>query len=376
MVARGVELSIYTDGGRQNGSTALSKKAEHPIRAHLYLDTGLGRMGMPYHRALPWIEELAARDDLVVGGDLHGLHRGDRLRPRAASALPPPGGAGRGQRDRSGAPARGVLQRGVSTCRRRAWMRCAQESPSTEGTRAARRRRGARRSSARPPPAGPVVRVEHLRPGDSAGYGRRYVAQRPTWLATLPAGHVDGVPRKAVDGARVLIADRTFLWSERSLPATASSSSAIPASRRSAIWPYRGSRPPGHPPELDRYGDGSVGLRRVHARWPDAAALRGVAVWVGNQPSAFSYPLNRMRLVVRVPEVALRVEMFLSALTTWCSEDSGVGIGKGARLLCRANVLHSRNEWDDEDQRERPSAGIVEEQLVSDPITGARQSRG
>ena len=47
---------------------ALSKKAQHPIRAHLYLDTGLGRMGMPYHRALPWIAELAARKDLVVAG--------------------------------------------------------------------------------------------------------------------------------------------------------------------------------------------------------------------------------------------------------------------------------------------------------------------
>ncbi len=50
----------------------------------------------------------------------------------------------------------------------------------------------------------------HLRAGDSAGYGRLYVADKPTWLATVPAGHTDGVPRKAVDGARVLIGDRTY----------------------------------------------------------------------------------------------------------------------------------------------------------------------
>jgi len=55
-----------------------------------------------------------------------------------------------------------------------------------------------------------VVRVARLRPGDSAGYGRKYVASEPTWTATLPAGHVDGVPRESVEGARVLIGDRTF----------------------------------------------------------------------------------------------------------------------------------------------------------------------
>ena len=35
---------------------------------------------------------------------------------------------------------------------------------------------------------GRVVRVEQLREGDSVSYGRRYVAERPTWVATLPVG--------------------------------------------------------------------------------------------------------------------------------------------------------------------------------------------
>jgi alanine racemase len=41
-------------------------------------------------------------------------------------------------------------------------------------------------------------------------YGRNYVAERPVWIATIPAGHVDGVPRQAVDGARVLIGEGTY----------------------------------------------------------------------------------------------------------------------------------------------------------------------
>ncbi len=36
------------------------------------------------------------------------------------------------------------------------------------------------------------------------------MAQEPTWVATLPVGHTDGYPRKAVEGGRVLIGSRTY----------------------------------------------------------------------------------------------------------------------------------------------------------------------
>ncbi len=52
-----------------------------------------------------------------------------------------------------------------------------------------------------------VVRVQRLRAGDSVSYGRRYVASRPTWIATLPVGHTDGYTGRAVNGGRVLIGD-------------------------------------------------------------------------------------------------------------------------------------------------------------------------
>ncbi len=55
-----------------------------------------------------------------------------------------------------------------------------------------------------------VVRVERLRAGDSVSYGRNYVAREPTWVATLPIGHSDGYPHRAVDGAHVLVGGRTY----------------------------------------------------------------------------------------------------------------------------------------------------------------------
>ena len=50
-----------------------------------------------------------------------------------------------------------------------------------------------------------VAYVKQLQAGDSAGYNRAYVAQRPVWIATLPVGHADGLPRVAAKGGRVRI---------------------------------------------------------------------------------------------------------------------------------------------------------------------------
>jgi alanine racemase len=44
--------------------------------------------------------------------------------------------------------------------------------------------------------------------GESAGYGRRFVAERETWLATLPIGYGDGLSRRLTNNCDVLIAGR------------------------------------------------------------------------------------------------------------------------------------------------------------------------
>ena len=58
-----------------------------------------------------------------------------------------------------------------------------------------------------------VAAVKRTVPGESAGYGRRFVAERETWLATIPIGYGDGYRRGltgvgevVVDGRRVPLA--------------------------------------------------------------------------------------------------------------------------------------------------------------------------
>lgn len=55
-----------------------------------------------------------------------------------------------------------------------------------------------------------VAAVKRARPGDSAGYGRRFVAQRDTWVATIPIGYADGIRRGLSDNGDVLIDGRRY----------------------------------------------------------------------------------------------------------------------------------------------------------------------
>jgi alanine racemase len=55
-----------------------------------------------------------------------------------------------------------------------------------------------------------VADVKPVAAGQSAGYGRRFVAARPTWLATLPIGYGDGVRRALTNNCDVLIGGRRY----------------------------------------------------------------------------------------------------------------------------------------------------------------------
>ena len=53
-----------------------------------------------------------------------------------------------------------------------------------------------------------VAEVKRCEAGESAGYGRRFVAERPTWLGTIPIGYGDGVRRALTNNAEALVDGR------------------------------------------------------------------------------------------------------------------------------------------------------------------------
>jgi alanine racemase len=50
-----------------------------------------------------------------------------------------------------------------------------------------------------------LAQVKLLQPGDSTGYGRRWIARRPTWIGIVPVGYADGF-RRALTGTEVRVA--------------------------------------------------------------------------------------------------------------------------------------------------------------------------
>jgi alanine racemase len=55
-----------------------------------------------------------------------------------------------------------------------------------------------------------VAAVKLARAGESAGYGRRFIAERDTWIATVPIGYADGVRRGLTNNCDVLISGRRY----------------------------------------------------------------------------------------------------------------------------------------------------------------------
>jgi alanine racemase len=49
-----------------------------------------------------------------------------------------------------------------------------------------------------------LAQVRLLQPGESTGYGRRFVAGRPTWIGIVPVGYADGF-RRDMTGTEVLV---------------------------------------------------------------------------------------------------------------------------------------------------------------------------
>jgi alanine racemase len=55
-----------------------------------------------------------------------------------------------------------------------------------------------------------VAALKRARAGDSVGYGRRFTAERDTWIATLPIGYADGVRRALTNNCDVLVSGRRY----------------------------------------------------------------------------------------------------------------------------------------------------------------------
>ena len=203
LIRQDIQLSLCTDNAGARAIRA-AVEAGQPAKAHVYLDTGMSRMGVPYRRAGTLYEGLDAPELQILGSFMAFAEEADFDREQlrrfndVARSIESAGGV---MGDLHAASSNGVFnlpEAHLDLVRPGIAIYGAYPS-DFESEREIATLKVAVRLNAR------VVRVEQVREGDSVSYGRNYVASEPTWIATIPVGHTDGYPREAVNGARVLI---------------------------------------------------------------------------------------------------------------------------------------------------------------------------
>jgi alanine racemase len=180
-------------------------KLGHAVGIQVCVDTGIGRVGVPYREATALIADLAGRRSVRIDGvmmtftedpefDKEQLRRFLELTDaltRAGSRL------GR----RHAASSFALFQNPDS------FLDMVRPGMALYGVYSEPPFRGLGLVELRPAFAlrARVAYVKQLRAGDSAGYERAYRAKQDVYVATLPVGHADGLPRAAAKGAKVRI---------------------------------------------------------------------------------------------------------------------------------------------------------------------------
>jgi alanine racemase len=206
MHARDIMPMVYTPMGET--LERIAARNGRPLKLHVCVDTGLGRVGVPYGDAPALIRDLATRRGVVLDGVMMTFTEDlafDREQLRRFESL-----------------TRGLQKTGITLGPRHAMssytffqhdkyddMRLEMVRPGMAlfGVYPDPRFRQMNRMTLRPAGAlrARVAYVKKLATGESAGYERAFVAKQDTWVATLPVGHADGWPRLAAKGAKVRI---------------------------------------------------------------------------------------------------------------------------------------------------------------------------
>jgi alanine racemase len=208
LVARDIMPMVYTPIGPVLDRIAAKRQRRIPI--HVCVDTGIGRVGVPYREAAALIRDLAARKSMVIDGvmmtfaehaelDLEQIRRFESLC---------------GELERSGVSLGRKHAASSFTLFQhpQAFYDMVRPGMAIYGIYSEPEFRTSGALDLKPAMAlrTRVAYVKQVPRGDSVGYSRAYIATDDVWVATLPVGHTDGWPRAAAKGARVRIGDRLY----------------------------------------------------------------------------------------------------------------------------------------------------------------------
>jgi alanine racemase len=161
------------------------------VRCHLKLDTGMGRFGLselpaPTREVVGLMSHLATADTDASFAErqIERFREATEGHPELTLHLANSAAALRYPAARFDAARCGIALYGLSPFG---------EDPGRDGLEPALRWESG------------LAQVKRLAPGESTGYGRRFVAERETWIGLVPVGYADGF-RRSLTGATVRVA--------------------------------------------------------------------------------------------------------------------------------------------------------------------------
>ena len=207
-VARDITPMVYTPIG--DVLDRLAAKRQKPLGVHICVDTGIGRVGVPYREAAGLVRDFASRKSIRIEGVMMTFAEDAAFDEE--------------QKKRFVTLTEGLMSEGIALGTRHAvssfglfqhpdfFLDMVRPGMAIYGVyseevfrkSSALALRSALALKAR------VAYVKRLEAGDSAGYNRAYRAEKPVWIATLPVGHTDGLPRGVAGRAKVRIGDSLY----------------------------------------------------------------------------------------------------------------------------------------------------------------------
>ena len=206
-VARGIMPMIYTPLG--SALDKIAAKTQKPVPLHICIDTGIGRVGVPYQDVATLIRDLASRKSVQIQGTMMTFTEDpdfdkEQLR-RFHETCASLENEGIALGKKHAASSFSLFQHPE------AFLDMVRPGMAIYGIYSENEFRHTSIMDLRPAISlkARVIYVKKLRKGDSAGYNRAYLAKDDVWVATLPVGHADGWPRNAAltrdRGAKVRI---------------------------------------------------------------------------------------------------------------------------------------------------------------------------
>lgn len=208
IIKNNISQSVFTEevGSLDSSALKLRKKA----KVHIHIDTGMGRAGIAYYKALPFIQKVSSLKGTEIAGisttltedydfDREQIKRFLSICQRAKKK-----GFSLGQKH--AASSSGILTFPSS------YLDMVRPGITLYGYYPSEETQKEDRLSLKPvlQLKTRVFVVKSLRPGDSISYHRAYTAKKREKFALIPLGYSDGYPFNVVDKASVLIRGKRF----------------------------------------------------------------------------------------------------------------------------------------------------------------------